>query len=68
MNTLSYNLKKYREIKNLTQKSMADLLEVTTRSYQRYEAGEREPDVDSLIKIADTFEISLDELVGRIFP
>ncbi len=67
MNSLAANIKKYRQLKNLTQKSMAESLKITTRAYQRYESGEREPSVDALIKLADTFSISIDELVGRNF-
>lgn len=61
-------LKRKRELFGCTQKQMAELIGITPRSYQRYESGEREPNIDTLIKIADFFEISLDDLVGRTFP
>ena len=50
-----------------TQKQMADLLEIAPRSYQRYESGEREPNIETLVRIADFFKISLDDLIGRNF-
>ena len=61
-------LKRKRELFGCTQKQMAELIGITPRSYQRYESGEREPNIATLVQIADFFEISLDDLVGRKFP
>lgn len=61
-------LKRQREISGYTQKQVAELLKIAPRSYQRYELGEREPNIETLIEIANLFNISLDDLVGRIFP
>lgn len=68
MNNFSTNLKYYRELSGLTQKSLATAIKVTIRSYQRYESGDREPDIDTLIAIANLFNVSLDSLVGRNSP
>ena len=35
------------------------------QTYQNYELGKREPDIETLSKIADYFHVSLDEIVGR---
>lgn len=43
----------------------ADCLGIKMRSYQAYEGGEREPNVASLIALADFFDVSLDYLMGR---
>lgn len=61
-------LKYQRELCGYTQKQMAELVGITPRSYQRYESGEREPNIDTLVQIADLFKISLDDLIGRVFP
>lgn len=61
-------LKHQRELSGCTQKQMAELIGVTPRSYQRYESGEREPNIETLVRIANFFKISLDTLVGRNFP
>lgn len=58
-------LKHQRELYGCTQKQMAELIGIAPRSYQRYESGEREPNIDTLIQIADFFSITLDALVGR---
>lgn len=68
MSNFSTNLKHYREASGFTQKALSDMLGITTRAYQRYESGEREPKIDMLISIADIFHITLDVLVGRKFP
>ena len=64
----SQKLKQFRLLLGCTQAQMADLLGITVRGYRNYELGAREPELSILIKLADYFNISLDELVGRNFP
>ena len=64
----SQKLKKLRLLLGCTQAQMADLLGITVRGYRNYELGAREPELSILIKLADYFNVSLDELVGRQFP
>jgi len=52
----------------MTQREMAEHLGIQIRSYQNYEQGIREPNFDTLIKIADLFSLSLDELFDRTPP
>ncbi len=61
-------LKQLRLILHATQAQMAELLGITVRGYRNYELGAREPELSVLIKLADYFNVSLDELVGRKFP
>ena len=63
MNNFSRNLKAYRLKTARTQKEMAHLLDMTTNAYQKYELGTREPRLDTLIKIADLLDVSLDRLI-----
>ena len=49
----------------LTQQQMADLLSVSLNAYQKYEQGERSPSLDTLVKIADILNTSVDYLLGR---
>lgn len=58
-------LKSLREDKDLKQSDVAKLLNVSQVSYGRYELGLSEPSIDSLIKLADFYNVSLDYLVGR---
>lgn len=64
----STNLKNYRLKTNRTQREMAEFLGISERGYRNYEIGAREPNLSSLIQIADILEVSLDDLVGRNFP
>lgn len=62
---LAQRLKELREQQELTQKDLARYINKTTQAYSYYERGEREPDIETLIKLADYFSITLDDLVGR---
>ncbi len=59
------NIKYFRERQNWFQREMAERLNISRSTLAKYETGERVPDLHTLIKIADLFNISLDHLVGR---
>lgn len=61
-------IKELREEHGYSQRKVAELLEMHTTQYQRYETGERAIPVDFLIKLADLYNVSLDYLVGREEP
>lgn len=58
-------LRELREENDMTQEQLGKLLNVTKQAVYSYEKGENEPSFDSLIKIADIFNVSLDYLLGR---
>lgn len=62
---LSENLKKLRIEKDVTQKELADYLGVTARTIGYYENGDRFPPPETINRIADYFNVSLDWLFGR---
>ena len=51
-------LKRLRKSKGLTLKALAEKLNIPVRTYQRYESGERKPDIQTAIRIADTLGVS----------
>jgi len=51
--------------KNYTHQQVADLLDIAVRMIARYEAGEVEPSGDVVSRMADTFGVSTDYLLGR---
>lgn len=55
-------LKKRREEQALTQVEVAKRAGVTERSYQRYEAGQRLPNVKIAQKLANTLNTTIDAL------
>ena len=58
-------LKEARKWKKLKQREMAERLGIITRSYQQYEGGQRRPDYETWVAIADLLEVSIDYLLGR---
>ena len=58
-------IRELRKKRGITQLKMAMDLEVNQNSISRYENGERQPDINELIRIADYFGVSIDYLVGR---
>jgi len=62
---LSTRLKKMRSSTPYTQAQLADTLGVARTTYAMYEQGKREPDHETLNKIADYFNVSTDYLLGR---
>ena len=62
---LGNNIKKLRLSKEMTQEDLGKFLNKTKNNISQYETEKREPDNDTLKKIADLFEVSVDYLLGR---
>lgn len=60
-------LKNMRKRFKITQKSIADYLGITVRTYQRYEEGKIEPPISTLTDIAKCFNMPIDCLLGNGF-
>ena len=60
---LGEKIKKYREEKKLTQMEVAEVLGVKPTTISKYEAGTLEPNIESLKKLAELFEVSVDKLI-----
>lgn len=45
---------------NKLQKDVAKDIQISLRAYQYYERGEREPNMSTLIALADYFDVSID--------
>lgn len=58
-------LKLLRKQKHMSQLSLAMKLNTTQMSISLYETGKREPDLKTLILIADFFDVSIDYLLER---
>lgn len=58
-------LKELRKKKGLTQIRLAIELNMSQNTISRYETGAHEPDVQTLIQLADYFNVSLDYLMER---
>jgi transcriptional regulator with XRE-family HTH domain len=65
MSAFAERLRLLREARQITQTRLATLLEVDPRVYNRWERGTSSPQFDTVVKIANILQVSLDELAGR---
>lgn len=57
-------LRDIREDRDLTQKQIAEYLNVRQNTYSQYENGQRQLPIDALIKLAHYFNTSTDYILG----
>ena len=62
------NLSTLRRNADMTQSELADKLNLTRQAISRYEKGDSFPDISILVKIAEIFNLSIDELIGAGSP
>lgn len=62
---LGENLKLYRENKKMTQTEVAEALGIKSATVSKYESGTLEPNIESLKKLAQLFDISIGELLNE---
>lgn len=55
-----------RKLNKMTQRQVAEALNIKQPSYIRYEKGDAEPSLESLVLLADIFDVSIDYLLGRV--
>lgn len=60
---LSEQLKKYRKQENLTQKELAQKLNVSDKTVSSWETGRTYPDISLLINLSSILKVSLDEIL-----
>lgn len=58
------NLTWLRKINRLTQEQLALKVGVSRESITKWENGKIEPTIESIVKLADVFEVNVDELLG----
>ncbi len=58
-------IRKLRKGSRITQAQLAQQLGISRRTYANYERGVHAMPAEILVRIADTFETSLDYLTGR---
>ncbi|MBP0725572.1 helix-turn-helix transcriptional regulator [Bacillus sp. RG28] len=54
-----------RNANNLTQQDVADALNMPRTTYAGYENTDKEPDYDTLVKIANFYKVTTDYLLGN---
>ena len=53
------------DTRKLTQKDVAQFLGVDRSTYNKYETGDSEPTFDTICRLADFFDVSVEYLMGR---
>ena len=59
-------LQNLRERRRISRIVLSELCGLAPDAVRRYERGEAEPSVQSMVALADFFEVSLDYLSGRV--
>ncbi|GEO78360.1 hypothetical protein FD29_GL001312 [Companilactobacillus mindensis DSM 14500] len=62
---LGDNLRNYRRLCNLSEREVSKMLHIDITTISKYEHNTRTPDIYMMMRFADVYEVSLDELVGR---
>lgn len=58
-------LKELRIDRNLTQKQLSEMLDLSKNTVCEYEKGRAEPSIETLLKLSAIFGVSVDYLLGR---
>lgn len=58
-------LRQLRTERKISQSELAAVLNISNRTISMYEQGNSEPNVETIIKIADYFNVTTDYLIGR---
>lgn len=59
------NIREIRKKRGITQKQLANALDVTESAVSHWEKGRRDPDLETLLKIGEVLDCSVDTLLGR---
>ncbi|MBK0051455.1 MULTISPECIES: helix-turn-helix domain-containing protein [unclassified Leuconostoc] len=62
---IPYNIKSIRILHCMTQKELSVLINVSEATISHYESGTRTPDIETMIAIADIFDVSVDFLINH---
>lgn len=63
MNIIGKNIRRQRTKKGLTQDQLAERLNVTRQAISNWETGKTQPDIETVTRLAEVFEISVEELI-----
>ncbi len=62
---LKLNLRRIRELRKITQAEMGNRAGIAAASVSHFETGQRAPSLDTLVKLADALNVTVDALLGR---
>ena len=59
-------LKELRTERNISQKELGKLMNMSKMAISHWESGHSEPSIAQLIRLSEFFEVSVDYLIGKI--
>ena len=62
---MKLNIKEFREELGLTQKELAEKIGNVQRNISNWENGTSEPDCETILRLSEVFDVSIDELFGK---
>lgn len=66
MSAFADNLMRLRRQHGFSQEQLGEQVDVSRQTVSKWESGQTTPEMDKLIALADLFDISIDELTGRV--
>lgn len=63
---LAENIRAFRKQRSLTQEQLAEVLGVTVGAVYKWEAGLSQPELSTILELADFFDTSVDVLIGYV--
>ena len=63
---MNNRIRQLRKQKNLTMKQLGEALGLAESTISQYETGKREPDIGTILKICEYFNVTLDYLLGIV--
>lgn len=66
MESFGSRLAQLRKSRNMTQEDLAECLNISAQAVSKWENDLTSPDLETLLKLAEIFGVSTDELLGRI--
>ena len=69
MNEVKQTIKQLRKKQGINQEQLAEQLHVTRQAVSNWENGKTQPDIDTLTRIAEYFDVSVEKLIyGKAKP
>ena len=65
VSNIAENIKEFRLSKGISQKNLADAVGVSQKAVDYWERGVNEPKATYILRLADFFDVSCDELLGK---
>ena len=62
--SIGKRIQTFRKQKGMSQQDLSDCLGITRQAISKWELDQTLPDLETLVKMAELFEISLNELIG----